>query len=194
MSTLASPVVLADALPFQRVRARSAVLVVGFALLTALGAQLRLHLGWTPVPITGQTFAAVLAGGVLGARLGALSQLTYMAFGLVLPFYAGGTHGWEVLTGATGGYIVGMVLSAYLVGLLAERKEDRSFLTAVPAMLFGSAIVYVVGVPWLAMVADFSAQDAIAKGLAPFVIGDAAKALLAGALLPTAWRVARPEH
>jgi len=180
--------VLADALPISRSRVRDVTLVAGFALLTALAAQVRIHLGWTPVPITGQTFSVLLAGTVLGARLGALSQLTYVAAGLVLPFYAGGTHGWSVVTGASGGYLVGMVLAAFVVGKLAERHEDRDLLTSLPAMFFGSVVIYAVGLPWLAAVADLSMQDAIAKGLAPFVIGDALKAGIAGALVPATWK------
>ena len=82
-----------------------------------------------------------------------------------------------------------MVVAAYVVGLLAERKEDRNFLTSIPAMLFGSAIVYVFGAPWLAHVLDFSAQEAITKGVSPFVFGDALKSVAAGALLPVAWKL-----
>lgn len=187
MSTIARPVVFTDVLP--TVKARSAILVMSFALLTALMAQIEIHLGWTPVPITGQTFAVLLAGAALGSRLGAASQLAYVGMGLFLPFYAGGDQGWSVLSGASGGYLIGMVVAAFVVGHLAERSQDRSFLTSIPAMLFGSAIVYAFGVPWLAHVADMSAADAISKGLEPFVIGDALKSLAAGALLPAAWKI-----
>lgn len=185
MSTVARPVVFADAFP--TIKAKTAVLVVAFALLTAALAQVEFHLAWTPVPITGQTFGVLVAGAALGSRAGALSQLLYVIAGLFLPFYSGRTHGWEVFSGATGGYLVGMVVSAYLVGLLAERLQDRSLITSVPAMMFGSAVVYMFGVPWLAHVADLRAADAISKGLAPFVLGDALKSVLAGALFPLAW-------
>jgi biotin transport system substrate-specific component len=189
MSTIARPVVLADAISIPKIgeRTRMALLVVTFAGLTALLAQVRIHIGWTPVPITGQTFAALLAGAALGSRLGATSQLTYLLAGLLLPVYTGGNSGWQYFTGATGGYIVGMVIAAFVVGLLAERSEDRNVLTAIPAMLFGSAIVYVTGVAWLAHAVNLSAETAIAKGAAPFILGDALKSVLAGALLPATW-------
>jgi biotin transport system substrate-specific component len=185
-----APVTLADLLP--RTRLRSVGLVVGFALLTAAAAQLRIALPFTPVPITGQTFAVLLTGAALGWRLGASSQLLYVALGAVgLPFYAGGERGWEVATGATGGYLVGFVLAAALVGALAQRRHDRTLLTAVPAMLAGTAIIYACGVAWLAHVLSVDATRAMELGLVPFVIGDALKLLLAGALLPIAWRIAR---
>lgn len=188
MSTIARPIVFSDLLP--TVRARNAALVFGFALMTALMAQIQVHLAWTPVPITGQTLAVLLAGATLGSRLGGASQLLYIAMGLFLPFYAGGEKGFEVFSGASGGYLVGMVVAAYMVGMLAERSQDRTLLTSVPAMLFGSAVVYAIGVPWLAHSADMSAIEAVEKGLAPFVIGDALKSVAAGALLPVAWRLA----
>lgn len=191
MSIVARPVVLADVLPIPSTKVRAVALVVGFALFTALAAQVRIHLGWTPVPITGQTFAMVIAGAALGSRLGPLSQALYVVLGLFLPFYAGGESGWTYATGATGGYLVGMVVASYFVGLLAERSQDRSLLTSIPAMLFGSAIVYAFGAPWLASVANLSASDAIAKGVTPFVIGDAIKSLAAGAILPAIWKLTR---
>lgn len=191
MSIAARPVVLADALPIPGTKVRTVALVVGFALLTALAAQVRIYLGWTPVPITGQTFAMLLAGAALGSRLGPLSQALYVVLGLFLPFYAGGESGWTYATGATGGYLIGMVVASYFVGLLAERNQDRNLLTSIPAMLFGSAIVYAFGAPWLAYVADLSAAQAIEKGVTPFIIGDAVKSLAAGALLPAIWKITR---
>jgi biotin transport system substrate-specific component len=94
-----------------------------------------------------------------------------------------------VVTGATGGYLVGFVVAAYVVGLLAERRQDRTVWSAVPAFLTGSAIIYLCGVPWLAHVAGVPWEEAVALGLTPFVIGDLAKILLAGLLLPAAWRL-----
>ncbi len=196
MSITARPVVFADTFRLPRVsaRVRTALLVVAFALFTAALAQVRIPLGFTPVPITGQTLAVLLAGGVLGARLGAASQLTYLAMGLFLPFYAGGQSGWTYASGATGGYLIGMVLAAYVVGKLAERREDRSFITSLAAMVLGSVIVYAVGIPWLAAVKDLSAGDAVVKGAAPFLIGDALKAVIAGAALPLAWKLTHADN
>ncbi len=194
MSIAARPVVFADLFPLSRVKARTAALVVAFAAFTALAAQIRFNIAWTPVPISGLTFATLLSGAALGARRGALSQLVYVVAGLFLPVYGGANSGWDYFTGATGGYLVGTIGAAYVVGLLAERNQDRDFLTSVPAMLFGSAIVYGFGAPWLAHAANFSAADAIAKGIAPFIIGDAIKSLAVGALLPTAWKLTRTEQ
>ena len=103
-------------------------------MLTAVAAQFRISLPFTPVPITGQTFAVLLAGGVLGSRAGAASQALYWLGGLVFPFYAGGGQGWEVATGSTGGYLAGFVVAAWVVGTLAERGQDRAIATALPAL------------------------------------------------------------
>jgi biotin transport system substrate-specific component len=171
-------------------RTVTAAVIAGFALLTAAAAQIEIPLWFTPVPITGQTFAVLLAGAALGWRAGAASQLLYVGLGAVgLPFYSGGDSGWEVVTGATGGYLLGFIVAAAFVGLLAERRQDREVLTAVPAFLAGTAVIYVIGVPWLAAVAGFDAITAIEKGLAPFVIGDLVKVALAGLALPAAWRL-----
>ncbi len=183
------PATLADLLP--RTRARTVALVVGVALLTAAAAQITIPLPWTPVPVTGQTFAVLLAGATLGWRAGGASQVLYVALGAGgLPFYADGASGWQVATGATGGYLVGFVVAAALVGLLAEHRQDRSVLTSVPAMLAGTAVIYLLGVTWLAFVLDADATTALTKGLLPFVIGDAVKLVAAGLLLPAAWRLA----
>lgn len=195
MST-ASAGVLADVIAPQSTRARAilqdAALVVGFALLTALAARIEIPLGFTPVPLTGQTFAVLLAGAALGLRRGALSQLVYWACGLVgLPFYSGGKGGWEVGTGATMGYLIGFVVAAGAIGFLAEKKQDRNFTTSLPAMLLGSAIIYVCGAGWLAhslnIPVAIGEQNAIAFGVAPFLIGDAIKAVVAAACTSTVW-------
>lgn len=186
---LAARATLADLLP--RSRARTAALVVGFALVTAAAAQITVPLPWTPVPLTGTTFAVLLAGAALGWRAGAASQLLYNVLALAgLPFYQGGESGWTYASGATGGYLVGFVVAAALVGFLAERGQDRSVVTAIPAMLAGTAVIYLLGVMWLGHVLDADAATALEKGLLPFVIGDSLKLVAAGALLPLAWRLA----
>ena len=188
MEAIAAPTTLADLMP--RVRVRTPALVVGFALLTAIAAQITFPLPWTPVPVTGQTFAVLVTGAALGWRRGAAAQLLYVALGAAgLPFYADGASGWEVATGATGGYLVGFVLSAAIVGALAERRQDRSVLTSVPAMLAGTALTYLAGVSWLAHSLGVDATTALELGLTPFVIGDAAKLVAAGLVLPAAWRL-----
>lgn len=171
-------------------RVASIVAVVGFAGLTALMAQIRIPLGFTPVPVTGQTFAVLLAGASLGARLGASSQLVYLAAGAVgFPVFTGGGSGFEYFTGATAGYLVGFVLAAALVGRLAERGQDRKVNTAVTAFLAGSAVIYVCGAIGLMITADMDATTAIAQGVTPFVFGDVLKATAAGMLLPLAWKL-----
>lgn len=186
-TTIPSRVIAGAVLPRHRVT--TLTLVVSFALLTALAAQVRIPLPFTPVPITGQTFAVLLSGAVLGRAAGAASQSVYLAMGLVFPFYAGGASGWSYATGATGGFLLGFIAAAWVVGALAERHQDRTVATAIPAFLTGSVVIYLLGVPWLASVAGVSWTRAVELGLAPFVLGDLAKAVLAGAVLPAAWKL-----
>jgi biotin transport system substrate-specific component len=166
------------------------LLVVGGAGFVALAAQIEIHLGFTPVPITLQTFAVLLVGAGLGAALGTASLALYLLVGVIgAPVYAGGEGGWKWIEGATGGYLVGFLVAAAVTGLLAEKRWDRRVSTAVTAMLTGNVIVYLFGLPWLARVADYDWQQAFENGLYPFVVGDLLKLYLAGALLPGAWRV-----
>jgi biotin transport system substrate-specific component len=190
MQAVAAPMTLADLLP--QARLRTPALVVGFALLTAIAAQITFPLPWTPVPVTGQTFAVLATGAALGWRRGAAAQLLYVALGAVgMPFYAEGGSGWEVATGATGGYLVGFIAAAALVGALAERRKDRSVRTAVPAMLAGTAVIYTTGTLWLAQTLDVGILQAIDLGITPFAFGDVVKLAAAGVVLPTAWKLAR---
>ena len=171
-------------------RIATAVRVAGFALLTAACAQIQIPLGFTPVPITGQTFAVLLTGAVLGARAGAASQLLYVALGAIgLPFYAGGTGGWEAATGGTAGYLAGFIVAAYVTGYLAEQRHDRRFATSVGTFLTGNLIIYVLGVAWLMYTYSWDLATGVEKGMAPFIIGDTIKILLAAGATPTAWRL-----
>jgi biotin transport system substrate-specific component len=186
----AQPRVLADTLP--NIRTRDIALVVAGALLTALCAQLSFYLPGDPVPVTGQTFAVLLTGAALGANRGAASQGLYVALGAVgLPFYADGESGIDVIWGATGGYLLGFIVAAYVVGRLAERRFDRTPFRALPTFAIGSLIVFAFGVPWLAVSADISLARAIELGFVPFIPGGIVKALAAAALLPTAWRLVK---
>jgi biotin transport system substrate-specific component len=187
---------LLDTIP--RSVVRDVVAVVGFAFFTAAAAQVSFSLGFTPVPLTGQTFAVLLAGGALGSQRGAASQLLYVAMGAIgLPFYSAGQGGWDVATGSTAGYLVGFIVAAYFVGWLAEHGQDRQLATSISAFVAGSVIIYTLGAGWLAydlnipLTADIGEPSAIAYGVAPFVVGDILKALLAGALLPAAWRLTK---
>jgi biotin transport system substrate-specific component len=194
--TIAPQRVLADLIvqPTTRVRAivRDVLLVVGFALLTAAAAQIEIQLGFTPVPLTGQTFAVLLSGAVLGMRRGALSQLVYWMAGLTgLPFYSGGAGGWKSGTGATLGYLVGFIVAAGAIGYLAEKKQDRNFATSLPAMLLGSTLIYTCGAAWLTTYLNIGfatgETNAISLGVAPFLVGDVIKALLAAACTTGVW-------
>ena len=179
--------VLADAIP--GARTRDAALVCAGALLTVLGAQISIHVPPSPVPITGQTLAVVLAGGALGARRGAASQALYVALGLFLPVYSDGESGFDVIWGATGGYLVGFVVAAAIVGKLAEHGADRRPLVASAAFAAGQLSIFAIGVPWLKVATDMSWGDAIHNGFAIFIVGGLIKAALAGALIPGAWRL-----
>jgi biotin transport system substrate-specific component len=164
------------------------LLVLAGTAFVAIAAQVSISLPFTPVPITGQTFAVVLVGASLGALLGLASLGLYLFVGaLGAPVYAHQTSGWDVLTGPTGGYIVGFVLAAVLTGLLAQKRWDRHFNSAVAAMLSGNVIIYLVGLPWLAVKLGSGLEDTLEAGLYPFVVGDLLKLYLAGALLPAAW-------
>jgi biotin transport system substrate-specific component len=197
MTTYAPDATLIDViwpLPSERSRAtiRTATAILAFALLTALLAQFEFALGFTPVPITGQTLGVLLAGGALGLRAGAASQLLYWILGMAgLPFYAGGDGGWQAATGATMGYFVGFVVAAAVIGYLAQRGETRNLITSMSAMALGSFVIYAFGATWLAFELDIPLAsgdpNAIALGVTPFLIGDAIKLVLAGALLPATW-------
>ncbi|WP_406126523.1 biotin transporter BioY [Streptomyces sp. NBC_00989] len=175
--------VLADLLPASRVR--DIALVLGGAALTGLAAQLAVPVPGSSVPVTGQTFAALLVGTSLGAGRGFLSLALYALLGLAgVPWFAQGTSG----SGASFGYIVGMLLASAAVGALARRGADRSVLRMAGTMLLGEAIIYAIGVPYLALSLDLSTSAALAAGLTPFLIGDALKATLAMGATPTAWK------
>lgn len=165
--------------------------VVGAAGLIALCAQLSIPLPFTPVPVTGQTFAVVLTGAALGALRGGAGSLLYVLAGVAgAPVYADASHGWAAATGATGGYLLSFPVAAALVGLLAERGWDRTFSSALGALLTGNVVVYAAGLPWLALSLHTSLEKTLEYGLYPFVVGDLLKVYLAATLLPAAWRLA----
>lgn len=164
-------------------------LVLSGSALIALLAQVRIPLPFSPVPITGQTFAVLLVGAALGGRRAAVSTLLYLGEGaLGLPVFAGGGFGLATLVGPTGGYLIGFVPAAFLVGLLAERGFDRRPISALPLFLAGQIIIYTFGVLWLATFLGL--PTALTTGLVPFLAVDAFKALLAAGCLPAAWRFA----
>jgi biotin transport system substrate-specific component len=160
------------------------------AALIAVSAQVSIPLPFTPVPITGQTFSVLLVGASLGTVRGGTSALLYVGLGIAgLPVYANGASGWAQVTGATGGYLVGFVVAAALTGMLAERGWDRQFSSAIGAMLSGSVVIYLCGLPWLSHSLDTGLTKTLELGLYPFVPGDLVKLYLAAAALPVAWRL-----
>lgn len=180
--------VLADALPGALVR--DVALVAGAAGLTALAAQVAVPLPFSPVPVTGQTFAVLLTAAALGPLRGTAGQLLYVMLGLVgLPVYSDGEAGVQVLLGASGGYLVGFVAAAWLVGAAARRGLDRTPGKAFGAFALGTLTIYALGVPWLAVVADLGLGQALLLGVVPFIPGAVLKAALAAGLLPAAWRL-----
>ncbi len=179
--------VLADLIPASRVR--DIALVVGGAALTGLAAQISVPVPGSPVPVTGQTLAVLLVGTALGAGRGFLSLALYALAGIAgVPWFAGATSG---AAAPSFGYILGMILASTVVGALARRGADRSVWRTAAAMVLGEAIIYAVGVPYLALATGMSASAAIAAGLTPFLIGDALKAALAMGALPTAWKLVK---
>ena len=175
--------VLADLVPGALVR--DAVLVAGGAALTGAAAQILIPVPGSPVPMTGQTFAALLVGAALGWKRGALSMALYLAVGAAgFGWFQNGSSG---LFGASAGYIVGFVLAGALVGALAGRGGDRTPLRTAGTMVLGNLAIYSVGVPWLMASTGMGLLTALEKGVVPFLIGDALKIAVAAALLPGTW-------
>ncbi len=164
---------------------RNSVLVIGGSLL--LSATAKAQIPFWPVPMTMQTFAVLLLGAAYGWRLGGAAVLLYLAEGAVgLPVFAKG-GGFAYLLGPTGGYLVGFLFAAIVVGWLAQRGWDRSPVTTVAAMLIGELIIFGLGVAWLAHLIGI--DKAIAAGVTPFLWGEAVKIALATALLPATWSI-----
>jgi biotin transport system substrate-specific component len=179
-----SPRTLADVIPGGLVR--SIVLVAGGAIFVGLTAQVVIPLGFTPVPLTLQTLSVLLVGAALGSTRGLASMGLYLVAGLAgVPWF----QGWSTGVTPTIGYVVGFVAAAWLVGLLAERRGDRTPLRAAGLMVLGNVVIYLFGVAGLLLTTPYDAATAIAKGVVPFLLGDAIKIVAAAALLPAAWKL-----
>lgn len=167
-------------------RVRHIVLIAVGALFVALAAQV--YIPTQPVPFTAQTFGVLAVGGALGFRRGAAALLLYLAIGAVgLPVYSEGRSGLAILQGVTGGYLIGFVVAAALVGRLAELGWDRHIGGAIAMMAIGTAIIYAIGVPWLKVTADLAWATAVAEGMTKFLAWDLAKLALAAGIFPAAW-------
>ncbi len=171
---------------------RTLALIIAFSWLTALSAQVVIPLPFTPVPITGQTFAVLLTGALLGSRLGALAMIAYLAQGAAgLPFFRGGSGGAHYLLFApTAGYLLSFPVAAFVTGLLAERGWDRRLLMAAAAIALGSLVILFSGWLWLTMFFR-TATEAFYAGVAPFIGGDIIKIALAAVALPLGWKLLR---
>ena len=188
--------------------AREAVLILGFAILMSLCAQIAIRIPYTVVPITGQTFGVLLAGAALGSRRGVLSMLVYAAIGMfllpvfapssgaineslgesgvfhfILPWSGNSDFLWSM---PSGGYIVGFIVAAYLIGKLSERGWDRK-VNILLGLLLGNVVIYAFGLPWLAINLDIGLAKTLEWGLWPFIAGDAVKLVAASLALPGAW-------
>ena len=165
---------------------RSAGLVIVFSLFIAACAQFAIQIG--PIPITGQTFAVLLTGMLLGSRLGTAAVIAYLIEGAIgLPFFAGGGAGLVRFLGPTAGYLVAFPAAAFITGAFAEHGWDKRYPTAVAAMAIGSAIIFLGGWAWFAILTNTSPVAAFKLAVLPFLLGDVIKIALGAAVLPTGW-------
>jgi biotin transport system substrate-specific component len=171
-------------------RVRHIVLIVAGALLIYLTARVSIPIPGNPIPFTLQNFGVLVVGGALGLKRGGLATFLYVALGVVgLPFFAEGNGGIQVILGARGGYLVGFIVAAAAVGRLAELGWDRRLGGALGATAIGTAAIYLVGVPWLAVVTGLSLVEAIQLGMVPFLPLDIVKLVAAALVFPVAWWV-----
>ena len=172
-----------------------ATLIVSGTIFLSVSAQIAIPVPGSPVPVTGQTLGVLLVGTTYGASLGLATFATYLLAGIAgAPVFAGASFGVEKITGATGGYLLGMLVSTYVLGLLAHKRFDQKFLTALPSMLIGTALTFSFGLFWLH---QFTGKDwawTFQAGLAPFIIGEALKIIIAGTSLPILWRFVNRKH
>ena len=177
--------VLANHLTHERNATLDGLWVVGFALLTAALAQIKFQFPFTPVPLTGQTFAVLLSGAVMGSRRGFSSQALYLAAGAMgLPVFAGGGFSFAYLLGPTGGYLWSYPLAAGLMGWLVERGASRESWRLALSLVFCDALILVSGALWLHAIFGYTYRQAALLGFYPFLIGDILKIVLVGLTIP----------
>ena len=164
-------------------------LVVGGTAFLALMAQIAVPVPGSPVPVTGQTLGALLLGSAYGASLGFTTFATYLLVGFVgAPVFASGAHGLSRITGATGGYLVGMLLASLITGYLAGRKWDQKIFTVIPTMLIGDVVIFSAGLLWLHHSLHVSWATTLKFGFTPFILGEVIKIAIASTAMPTIWR------
>jgi len=170
-----------------------ALFVVGGIGFIALLAQISIPVPGSPVPVTGQTLAVLLIGTTYGARLGFITFASYLLAGIAgAPIFAhsatSANHGIARLTGATGGYLVGMLVASLLLGYLADRKADQKFTTSFPALLLGDLVIFTFGLTWLHSSLDITWAQTFKAGFTPFILGEALKIAITATSLPLVWR------
>jgi biotin transport system substrate-specific component len=170
-----------------------ALFVVGGIGFIALLAQISIPVPGSPVPVTGQTLAVLLIGTTYGARLGFITFASYLLAGIAgAPIFAhsatSANHGIARLTGATGGYLVGMLVASLLLGYLADRKADQKFKTSFPALLLGDLVIFTFGLTWLHASLDMTWAQTFKAGFTPFILGEALKIAITATSLPLVWR------
>jgi biotin transport system substrate-specific component len=168
----------------------NAVLVVSGVLGLAALAQIAIPVPGSPVPVTGQTLGVLILGTTYGSTLGVTTFAMYILAGIAgAPVFANSGHGLERIVGATGGYLIGMLVATFVLGQLARYRLDQKFVTALPSMLIGTVITFSFGLVWLHQYTGQSWSWTVNAGLTPFILGEVLKIAIAGTSLPAIWRV-----
>ena len=163
------------------------VIIFG-SLFVAVSSQFALYLPFSPVPITGQTFAVLFLGAVLGSRRGGLALALYVLEGMAgLPVFAGGTGGMAVLFGPTAGYLIGFIPAAILVGYLSEKGFDRKWIPMLISLFLGLIVIYLFGV--IRLISFVGYEKVFHLGVAPFIVGDILKIGVLMLLIPSGWKL-----
>jgi biotin transport system substrate-specific component len=189
MVSLIMPTVIVDRW-FEKTKVAAFVEISAMVALTAIAAQVAIYLPFTPVPLTLQTFVILLGAAALGAQRAAISQVAYLSLALAgLPIMADGKGGLSAIYGATSGYLVGFIFASILAGHLANKLTTNRFRNVFISYFLGSLVIYVFGVLGLIFYANINLLSALSVGVIPFVLGDIFKAIAAGLLLPSAWKL-----
>ena len=168
----------------------NAVLIVSGVFALAILAQIAIPVPGSPVPVTGQTLGVLLIGTAYGSTLGVTTFALYLLAGIAgAPVFANNGFGIDRVIGATGGYLIGMLVATYVVGQLARLRLDQKFLTALPSMLIGTVITFSFGLVWLQQYTGKDWAWTINAGLTPFIVGEVLKIAIAGTSLPILWRL-----
>lgn len=186
--TIATTTLRTAVFPRSTALTNAGFVITGVAFISLL-AQIAIPVPGSPVPVTGQTLGVLLLATSYGATLGTTTFFTYLLVGaLGAPVFANGGSGIERIVGATGGYLVGMLLTSALLGYLGGRRWDQKFKTALPAMLIGNVLTFGFGLLWLHQYTGKDWAWTISAGFTPFIIGEILKIAIAGTSLPLIWQ------